>query len=90
MRKMRSARVQELANIAWSLATLIYQDQPLLEAISSESLQKMSDTSFGRVGFVDPYGDAQDCANLAWAFAVLEYLDAPLLASIAASSIRLI
>lgn len=51
---------QDLANTAWSLATLTMKDMPFLNAIAASALPLLSEFR------------PQNLTNIAWAFAVLE------------------
>lgn len=58
---------QSLANTAWAYAVLDLHDEPLLHAIASESIAKISDF------------DTMELANIAWSYARLPYKDPELL-----------
>merc|ERR1739848_951385 len=64
----------EISNTAWAGAVLGYTDQPLLAALSSEALRRITN-------FLP-----QDMSNLAWSFANIGVRHSPLLQSIASAA----
>jgi len=67
---------QNLTNIVWALASLGVPDRPLMYAISSEFLRKITECN------------GQNLANTVWAFATLGVLHHPLLNAISAQAIK--
>eukprot|EP00930_Biecheleria_cincta_P089109 TRINITY_DN78370_c0_g1_i1.p1 TRINITY_DN78370_c0_g1~~TRINITY_DN78370_c0_g1_i1.p1 ORF type:complete len:405 (-),score=48.37 TRINITY_DN78370_c0_g1_i1:44-1258(-) len=65
---------QCLANTVWSLATLSWEDKPLLETLSATTQAKVSNFQ------------AQELANTSWAFATLDYFDTTLLEALSNAS----
>jgi len=69
---------QSFALTAWAIAKLLYEDGPLLDAISSASLSRLSQFA------------VQSLTNTVWAFSKLVRNDEPLLAATASSALRMI
>ncbi|CAK0856138.1 unnamed protein product [Prorocentrum cordatum] len=67
MRIIGTAKPQELANLAWSCAHLLFEDPRLQQAIATASMALL------------PKFVPQDHSNLSWAFAVLREAHVPLL-----------
>jgi len=67
---------QGLSTSAWSYATLVVCDPPLLEALASSAITRMSD-----------FDATQGLANLAWSFSKLLFAHYPLWESIASASL---
>eukprot|EP00811_Abedinium_folium_P035362 NODE_8160_length_1518_cov_4.830338.p2 GENE.NODE_8160_length_1518_cov_4.830338~~NODE_8160_length_1518_cov_4.830338.p2 ORF type:complete len:198 (+),score=31.24 NODE_8160_length_1518_cov_4.830338:665-1258(+) len=68
--------MQDISNMAWSCSLLeIHADGPLLDAISSAAIRKISDANQQNIG------------NTAWSIARLAVRDRPLRAALAASAI---
>lgn len=72
-----SFKPQHLANLAWSVSILSYEDAKLLDAIAEASMATISE--FGPL----------DLASTVWSFAKLEYRNEQLFASICQASVRL-
>jgi len=75
---MTKFQSQDIANTVWSLAHLLCVDAPLLDAISSQALQRLSEFS------------AQNLSNTAWAFATHRWVDSTLFHAISAAARRLL
>lgn len=67
-----------MATIAWSLATLLVQDEPLRHAIAASAIPRCSQFS------------PQHVSNTVWSCAALGFVDDPLMAALSAASRRLI
>jgi len=71
-----SGGVRNLSNTFWALAKLWYDDDPLSNAIASQSLLIL--TEF----------EPQGLSNLAWSCATLQFVHSPCIAAISAPAIR--
>lgn len=64
-----------MANTAWALSKLQVCDEPLMQAIASQSIRQIAQCG------------AQNLGNLAWAFAKIAMQDAPLMDAISSAAI---
>jgi len=65
-----------LASTAWSLSRLLMCDLPLIDAIASSAIRRLTQLT------------CQDLSNFAWAFATLILVDVPFCNAISSEAIR--